>query len=180
MNSLVTLTMVFVAAVFINSALVYAQRRYRLYDKLFGAHGRNAHVVLLVVTWGVAITALFVIEPPLIGLPKWLHFTAIVPAAIGVWLISAAWSRLGAAGVLDGWFFDKAPAKNLKGGIFRLRNPMYIGFMLLFVSVGLWQENASYLWLGLVSYVTLNLFLAKIEDPHTKNHKEILVRPVSK
>jgi hypothetical protein len=41
--------------------------------------------------------------------------------------------------------------------------------MLLFVSVGFWQENASYLWLGLVSFVTLNLFLAKIEDPHKKN-----------
>lgn len=169
MNSLVTLTLVFVAAVCINSASVFAQRRYRLYDKLFGDHGRNAHVVLLIVTWGVAITALFVIEPPLIGLPKWLHFIALVPAATGVWLISAAWSRLGAAGVFEGWFFDKAPTKNLKDGIFRLRNPMYVGFMLLFVGVGFWRENAAYLWLGLVSYVTLNLFLARVEDPHTRN-----------
>jgi hypothetical protein len=41
--------------------------------------------------------------------------------------------------------------------------------MLLFVSVGLWQENASYLWLGLVSYISLNLFLARVEDPHSSN-----------
>jgi protein-S-isoprenylcysteine O-methyltransferase Ste14 len=169
MNSLVTLTLIYVAAVFINSVLVFSQRHYRLYDKLFGRYGRNAHVVLLIATWGVAITALFVIEPPLIGLPKWLHFIAIITAAMGIWLVTTAWSRLGSAGVLEGRFFNKTPAKDLEGGVFRLRNPMYVGFMLLFVSVGFWQENASYLWLGLVSFVTLNLFLAKIEDPHKKN-----------
>ena len=163
------LTLLFLAVATVNSVAVYAQRKFKFYTRLFGKHDWGAHVLLLTIIWIAFLFAIILLQPPDWTLPNKLRLPGIVAAAIGLWLVFESWIRLGTAGVCNGWFFGRGPTKQLTGGVFRLRNPMYTGFALLFVGAGFWLENAAYLWLSAVSFVLLNLIQARIEDPNTKS-----------
>ncbi len=169
--SLLQVTLFFIVVVAINSAAVYAQRRYRLYTRLLGRHNWHVHVILLSVIWAAFLIALFLMRPPSWKLSPVLRPFGIAVAAVGIWLVVTSWARLGTAGVCNGWFFGRGPAKQIKGGVFRLSNPMYTSFILLFIGVAFWLENASYLWLAAVSFVLLNIIQARIEKPIVKNYR---------
>jgi protein-S-isoprenylcysteine O-methyltransferase Ste14 len=83
-------------------------------------------------------------------------------------MVVDSWLRLGTAGTCNGWFFGRGPTKQLTDGIFKLRNPMYSGFGLLFVGTAFWLQNAAYLWLAVVSFGLLNIIQAQVERPIVK------------
>lgn len=168
MNALLQMTLLFVVVVAINSVAVYTQRQRKLYTRLFGRYDWHAHVILLLVIWLVFLLALIFIKLPIWQLPSTLHPVGIVIAVLGMWAVAGSWLRLGTSGTCNGWFFGRGPTKQLVGGVFRLRNPMYSGFVLLFVGTAFWLENAAYLWLAVVSFVLLNLIQARVERPIVK------------
>lgn len=167
MNALLQITLLFTAVVAINSVAVYAQRRFKLYTKLFGKYDWSAHVILLSVIWTAFLLALIFIQPPNWKLPSVFRPLGVAAATIGMWMAVVSWARLGTMGTCNGWFFGHGPTKQLKGGVFRLRNPMYTGFVLLFIGAAFWLENAAYLWLAAISFVLLNLIQARVERPTT-------------
>lgn len=169
MRSLVALTLLFIAVVAINSIAVYSQRRFKFYTRLFGKYDWAAHVLLLTIIWVGFLLAVVVAKPASWSLPSILRPLGIVAAAVGTWLVFESWIRLGTAAVFNGWFFGRGSTKQLKGGVFKLRNPMYVGFVLLFVSAAFWLKNAAYLWLAATSFVLLNLIQSRIERPTTKD-----------
>lgn len=170
MNTLLQMTLQFAIVVAVNSSAVYAQRRYKLYTRVFGRYDWQAHVILLSVIWLAFLLALIFIQLPIWQLPPTLRLVGIVVAALGIWLVIESWLILGTTGTCNGWFFGRGPTKQLAGGVFKLRNPMYSGFVLLFISAAFWLENAAYLWLAIVSFVLLNLIQARVERPLTKKN----------
>lgn len=165
--SLTQITILFVAAALINSSAVYAQRRFKLYTRWFGRYDWATHVSLLSVIWTIFLLSLFLqLKPPYWGIPSALRPVGVVAIVIGLWLIGTTWHRLGAYGTADGWYFGRGPVKRLVGGIFKLRDPMYIGFTMLFVGGAFWHHNAAYLFLAATSYLLLNVLLAAVERPY--------------
>ena len=172
MRNLVALTLLFIAVVIINSVAVYAQRRFKFYSRLFGKYDWAIHAILLTIIWIGFLLAVVLAKLPNWSLPSTLRPLGIVAAAAGIWLVFESWTKLGTAGVFNGWFFGRGLTKQLQGGIFRLRNPMYTGFILLFVSAAFWLENAAYLWLAASSFVLLNIIQSRIERPTKDNFKK--------
>lgn len=168
MNKLTLLILLFAIAVTINSAAVYGQRRYKVYTRLFGRYDWYFHVLLLSAIWIGFLSAVILIQLPIYRLSRVLRPLGIISALIGAWLIIVSWSKLGTAGTCNGWYFGRGPKRQLEGGVFKLHNPMYSGFVWLFVSTALWSENASYLWLAGTSFILLNLIQARVEEPEDK------------
>lgn len=159
------IVLLFVVVVAINAVAVYEQRRFRLYTQLFGANDWTAHATLLSIVWAFFVLGLVLIEPPIWQLPASLRPLGVLAALIGIYMIAASESRLGITGTFNGRFFGRSPKKHLKGGVFNFQNPMYMGFILLFMGVAFWQKNAFYLGLAVLSFLLLNIFLAHIERP---------------
>lgn len=147
------------------------QRRFKLYTRWFGGHDWSIHVILLAVIWTTFLIALFTIQLPNWKLPASLRSLGVIAFAGGMWLVIATWIRMGTAGVCNGWFFGRGPTRQFTGGVFRLRNPMYTGFTLLFIGAAFWLENAAYLFFVVTSFLLLNLVQAKIENPKSSEHK---------
>jgi protein-S-isoprenylcysteine O-methyltransferase Ste14 len=168
MRSLEAVTLLFIVVVIINSVVVYAQHRFKVYTRLFGRYDWGVHTILLTIIWVGFLFAIIIFQPPNWPLPSALRLLSIIAATAGIWLVVESWIKLGTAGVCNGRSFGRGPTKLLTDGIFRLRNPMYTGFVLLFVSAGFWLENAAYLWLAFCSFVLLNLFQARIERQPSK------------
>ena len=158
-------SLLFIVVVAINSVAVYIQRRYKTYTKLFGRYNWMAHVILLSVIWGAFLLGLVYLRPPEWQLPSWLHSVGLLVSIIGFLMVVMSWVRLGTIGTLNGRFFGKGQKKLLKGGLFSLRNPMYVGFALLFIAAAFWLGNAFYLWMAALSFVLLNMVQARIENP---------------
>ena len=164
--SLTQITILFISATGVNSIAVYAQRRYKLYTRWFGRYDWAAHVVLLSVVWAVFLFAIFFQNQlPVWRMPSILRPLGIIVLVLGIFLVVSTWKRLGTEGTTNGWFFGRGPLKQLIGGVFRIHDPMYVGFILLFVGAGFWLENAAYLWLAATSYLLLNIILSYIERP---------------
>lgn len=156
--------LLFIIAVVINAVTIYLQRKSRIYTRLFGKYDWFVHVTLLSVVWGLFVTGLILTEPPTWKLPAALRPFGVL-SLIGIYLIIATGSRLGTAGILNGWFFGRGPKEHLRDGIFRLKSPMYTGFAILFAGAAFWQENSFYLLMAALSFLLLNVFQARIEQP---------------
>lgn len=83
-------------------------------------------------------------------------------------LILVIWSRyiLGRAGAMGiRWFVpEKISAWETRGPYRFLTNPMYDGFILIFIGLGLWFGTTENFVLALASFLFLNLFLNKVES----------------
>lgn len=157
------ITFLFIAVVIINSVAVYLQRRFKLYTQLFGRYDWAAHVILLSIIWTVFILGLILIKPPVWKSPAGLWPLGALVALLGISMIAVTVKRLGIEGTLNGWFFGRGPKEHLRGGVFRLQNPMYIGFVLSFVGTAFWLENAFYIVMAGLSFLLLNVLQARIE-----------------
>lgn len=87
---------------------------------------------------------------------------------IVIGLILVVWSRLilgrsGAMGIR--WFLpERASAWKTHGPYRLLANPMYDGFILIFIGLGLWRGTIENFYLALASFLLFNIYLAKVES----------------
>lgn len=157
--------LLFILVVAINSVAVYLQRRFKTYSRLFGRYDWAVHIIVLSIIWGLFISGLILIRPPIWKLSATLHPLSVLAILIGFYMVVATWARLGTKGTLNGWFFGRGAKESLKGGVFRLQNPMYTGFAFLFIGAAFWLENGFYLWMAALSFILLNVIQARIEMP---------------
>lgn len=92
---------------------------------------------------------------------------------IGIWLIVSGlalvvWSRfiLGRSGAMGiRWFLpEDSPPWEKRGPYQILANPMYDGFILIFLGLGIGFGIRENFYLALASFLLLNLYLAKVES----------------
>lgn len=140
------------------------EERIRLWRK----HERwNGLLWVLLFLFVVIVEFLFIpsrITPrPFIGIPF---------LSVGVLLV--IWSRLilgrnGAMGIR--WFLPERASVWEKRGPYRvLANPMYDGFIFIFLGVGMWFGTTENFYLALVSFFLLNLYLARVESYELSYH----------
>ena len=115
--------------------------------------------------WTLLFLAIVVVE---YFLPR--HVMAPQPYVGAVFfivgLVLVVWSRLilGRAGAMGvRWFLpETAPTWQSRGSYRFLGNPMYDGFILVFIGSGLLFGSKENFYLAILSFVLLNLFLARI------------------
>lgn len=83
-------------------------------------------------------------------------------------LILVVWSRLilGRAGAMGiRWFLpEKVSAWETRGPYHMFANPMYDGFILIFLGIGFWLGTVENFILAIASLLLLNVYLARIEN----------------
>jgi protein-S-isoprenylcysteine O-methyltransferase Ste14 len=83
---------------------------------------------------------------------------------VAVLLVAASIKTIGLQALTNGNFFGKA--KVTKSNIYRyLNNPIYDGYFLLFIALGLLYGNAVFYVLALQSFIGLNLIETYFERP---------------
>ncbi|NMO92253.1 methyltransferase [Actinomycetospora sp. TBRC 11914] len=153
-------------AIAVNCVAVWAQRRHRFHDRVFGRWAWPAHIALLVVVWGAAVAlvaVLVVVGPePSWPLPAWVRPLGLVVSVSASVVFGLAIRALGAQALFNGNFFGRG--RLAEGGIYAvLADPMYVAYTLSFVSLTLRQADAVYLLFALVSLVGLQGVEARVE-----------------
>jgi protein-S-isoprenylcysteine O-methyltransferase Ste14 len=153
-------------AIAVNCVAVWAQKRHRFYDRVFGRRAWPAHIALLVTVWSTAIVLIvvLVLEGPEISwpLPVWVRPIGLAVSLAATLIFGQAIRALGAQALFNGNFFGRA--RFAEGGIYgRLRDPMYVAYTLSFVSLALREADAVYLLFALVSLVGLQGVEARVE-----------------
>lgn len=153
-------------AIATNSLAVWAQKRHRFHDRVFGRGAWPAHIALLVVVWGAAIAlivVLVVVGPEVSWpLPTWVRPLGLVVSVAASVIFGMAIRALGAQALFNGNFFGRG--RFTEGGIYVvLADPMYVAYTLSFVSLTLREADAVYLLFALVSLVGLQGVEARVE-----------------
>lgn len=83
---------------------------------------------------------------------------------LGLMLAMINLKRLGFEQAMGYRFFSQCKPEWIFTGIYSyLHNPIYDGFVLIFIGFGLWRGIVTDLYLGVISFLLLNVFLASIE-----------------
>lgn len=102
--------------------------------------------------------------------------TGAIFFVLGLFLSIKSYSMLGLRRAMGSRFFIEDKERKIQKGLYRrLKNPMYDGFVLIFVGLALFLGiNADY-YLAIFSFIFLNVFLATIEAYRKpKNGAEII------
>lgn len=84
---------------------------------------------------------------------------------IGFYLVMRSYFILGTDQLMGYRFFFPEKVQKIEKGLFKyLHNPMYDGFILILISLGLLTWIMEYFYLAGVSFISLNLYLASIEN----------------
>jgi protein-S-isoprenylcysteine O-methyltransferase Ste14 len=118
-------------AIAINSLAVWAQKRHRFHDRVFGRGAWPAHIALLVVVWSTAIALIVVlgVVGPEVSwpLPTWVRPLGLVVTVAASVVFGLAIRALGAQALFNGNFFGRG--RFTEGGIYAvLADPIYLLF----------------------------------------------------
>ncbi len=96
----------------------------------------------------------------------WMQVLGAGLSSIGIFLVVTSLNKLGLRKAMGQRFFtgEKESIWINKGIYSRLANPMYDGFILILVGLGLVFGIVADFFIALVSYLLLNIFLASIEN----------------
>ncbi len=89
----------------------------------------------------------------------------VIFIAIGMGLVTKVRLLFGREQAMGVRFFFPQRAKRIHSNLFRyFNNPMYDGFLFVLVGLGLTLGITSDFWLAGMSFLLLNLFLARVEN----------------
>ena len=98
-------------------------------------------------------------------LPPWLGPLGVVCIALGAVLVGTCVVLFVARGRGTPAPFDP-PRQFVAAGPYRLvRNPMYVGGVLVLGGIGMWQRSPGILLLALVGMLAAHLFVTLVEEP---------------
>lgn len=93
------------------------------------------------------------------------RFFGFLLIIIGLFLVAKARLLLGRSQAMGIRFFFPEKAHRIKGSLYRfLNNPMYDGFILIFVGGGFALGIVENFYFALASFLLFNIFLASIEN----------------
>ena len=103
-----------------------------------------------------------------VALPRWTPAIGVLVMAIGgaIVLLCIAWFVWRGRGTPAP--FD-APREFVATGPYQyVRNPMYVGALIVLAGFALWQQSVSMLFFTLVAWLTAHLFVVVWEEPDLK------------
>ncbi len=165
---LVTETIIFFTLVTLTHAggLVYAKRRQN-YPADYRNHLWQLHFSINGLLWLAFIIWLLALHLnlPHSDYPTLYKAAGIVSSIVGLLLVIVAYSALGLKNAMGLRFFLPEKAKQVENRLYQfLNNPMYDGFLLVFLGLGLWLGVVEDFYLAVASFIFLNIFLATIEN----------------
>lgn len=129
-----------------------------------------AAVVIIVAIWFVGFPALLLslrVEPFPLRLGA-LRMAGAVPLAIGAWLFLWVTWTFAAIGRGTPLIFD-APTRFVALGPLRfVRNPMYVGDVLIILGEALLLESSAILVYGAVFWLALHILVVTLEEPRLR------------
>lgn len=103
------------------------------------------------------------------ALPKWTIALGIPIVVIGIVLTAICIFEFAAIGQGTFIHFD-APKKFVASGTYKyVRNPMYLGVLLIFIGYALLYHSVSVLLLSLLLFLLAHIVVVLIEEPTLKN-----------
>lgn len=152
-----------IVAIGVNSLSVYAQKKYKFYDR-FGANGYAIHNVIISLAWGVFIISEFLAARSDWRLENSFPLVGYGIMAIALLIFILAMQQIGRHALGNGNFFGK-PLRKL-GGIYSvLPEPIYVSYSLWFLGIGLVSSLKVFFILAVVGFVGLVFVEARVERP---------------
>ena len=152
---------IFALATGVNSASVYVQKRFKVYDRW--RHGWVMHTTLILPAWIVFLYLL-------VNLNDHYQLTITSSPVIGYFLYGLAAllftlsiRAIGLQALANGNWFGRG--KITHSGVYKIaKNPIYISYLLMFTGAGLTSGNAAYFIIALESFIGLNIIESHIEQ----------------
>lgn len=152
---------VFIVAIGINSASVYAQKHYGFYDRWH--RGWTWHSIAILPAWILFVYLLVNLNRHYV-----LRFDAIPVIGYALFVLAAALFSLGLREIgwqslTNGNWFGRGRISH--SSIFKiLKNPIYDSYFLSFIAAALAWGNAAYFIIALESYIGLNIVESRVEQ----------------
>lgn len=142
------------------------EKNFHLLKSLWNIHyWANGTLWLLVIAWIIWIQ----INSKVAEFPFVLQLVGIGLFLLGLYLTLVSFRKLGLKQLLGYRFFSKEEYQWTSLGIYSyLHNPMYDGFVLMLLGMGLWREITADFYGALVAFLLGNIFLASIEKEKTE------------
>lgn len=134
--------------------------------KLWNFHySFNGILWVLLIVWII----LFQFNSEAIGFSAWVRIIGSAIFLVGAVLSFINVKRLGLRQAMGFRFFSKQKLQWISGGTYSfLHNPIYDGFILIFLGAGFWGGVIINFYLALASFILLNVILASIEKEQTR------------
>lgn len=121
----------------------------------------NGILWLILLIWIIAIQ----FSARTITFPFWIKLSGFTLCLIGFLLVIAAFRKISLKEAMGYRFFSKTKVNRVSLGVYKfLTNPMYDGFVLIFLGLGFLTGIKVDFYLAAESFLLLNLFLAIIES----------------
>ncbi|WP_407684860.1 methyltransferase [Mycobacterium sp. HUMS_1102779] len=152
-----------------NSASVFAQKRFRIYNR-WQKNGWLVHGLVILPFWIIAIYRVlrlnshYLLRFPAMPVVGYTFF------ALATLIFALAIREIGWPSLLNGNWFGRGKISHAR--IFNLlRNPIYDSYVLVFIGAALNSGNAAYFVIALQSYVGLNIIESRIEKIRENGHR---------
>lgn len=160
-----------VAALFWNTASVYLQKKWRVYDVFVGKkHALLVHGLLISIVW-VQVIVVSVFVPKSTWSFRPYVFFGLIMAAASLYIFILAIKDIGYGSLINSNFFGRK--LKTTGQLFaKIKHPMYIAMVTLYLALGLIFGQNGYWLAAICLFVGLSL-LAYVEKPKisTNIHK---------
>lgn len=155
MISLSTTIVLLILAATVNSASVYAQKRFNYYNR-FGKNGFFVHSLVISPIWLLFLYCSARIPLNTFIESNELKFLGILGIIISLLVFTIAIRQLGSQALANGIFFGKS--KLTHSGIYQyLSDPIYDSYVLTAISVGIITGNANYFPIAAVLWLMLKI-----------------------
>lgn len=150
----------------INSASVYAQKYFRLYDRY--KMGWLWHSLVILPAWILFVYLLISLNNHYVFQFNGSMVGGYIIFIVATLLFGFAINTIGLQSLANGNFFGRGIITN--SGPFRLlKNPIYDSYFLVFIGLALIGSNAAYFIIALESFVGLNILESHIESIKVRN-----------
>lgn len=152
---------VFALAIGINSASVYAQKRFRFYDRF--KNGLLLHSLIILPMWIVFAYLLINLNSHYVLRFDSLPIIGFLFYSLALLFFVLAIREIGWQSLLNGNWFSRREA--IQSGLFRfIKNPIYDSYFLALAGAALSSSNAAYFIIAAESYIGLNVVESHVEQ----------------
>lgn len=167
--SIALLIILLAIGTFSHASSLLLAKKFRTRSEHFRSRFWKLHCIVNGTIWfaiiGLLIVAQFLF--PHIAYPVAMRIWGIALVCFGVILVARAYTLLGMQRAMGSrFFFPETSQQVLKSSLYRfLHNPMYDGFILIILGVGLWFGIKEDFYLAATLFALLNILLAFVENP---------------
>lgn len=150
-----------IAAIGVNSMSVYAQRRWKVYDR-FGKNALTVHSVIIGLFWALFIGSEFLLSQSSWRLDEPNRLIGLTVMGVALSLFVAAMRQIGAGGLGNSNFFGGG-IKKLRGVYLYLYDPIYWSYSLWFLGLAYVTGQKGFFVITIISVIGLIGIESRVE-----------------